>query len=80
MTMVTECLRTNYGDSIRLGESQNRGKGGIGRFGVGLTHASLSQCRRVDIYSWKRPGVVLQVHLDLDSVVDSDGVCGRRAD
>ena len=61
-------------DSLRLGESQNRGKGGIGRFGVGLIHASLSQCRRVDIYSWKRPGVVLQVHLDLDSVVDSDSV------
>ena len=61
-------------DSTRLGESQNRGKGGIGRFGVGLTHASLSQCRRVDIYSWKRPGAVLQVHLDLDSMIGSDGV------
>ena len=61
-------------DSIRLGESRNRGKGGIGKFGVGLTHASLSQCRRVDIYSWKRPGAVLQLHLDLDLIIDSDDV------
>lgn len=53
-------------DSIRLGKSQSRGKGGIGRFGVGLTHATFSQCRRIDVYSWKKPNEIFHIHLDLD--------------
>jgi len=61
-------------DSIRLGESQSRGKGGIGRFGVGLTHASFSQCMRVDVYSWKKPDEIFHVYLDLDSLGDMDTV------
>ncbi len=61
-------------NSIRLGESQSRGKGGIGRFGVGLTHASFSQCLRVDVYSWKKPNKILHVYLDLDSLGDTDAV------
>ena len=59
-------------NSIRLGESTNRGKGGIGRFGVGLTHASFSQCPRMDVYTWKDPKKVFHVHCDLDDVGDSD--------
>ena len=55
-------------DSIRLGQSQNRGKGGIGRFGVGLTHASFSQCTKLDIYSWQKQGKILHVQLDLGTI------------
>ena len=61
-------------DSIRLGESQNRGKGGIGRFGVGLAHASFSQCLKVDVYSWKKSNEVFHLHLDLDSLEGVDDV------
>lgn len=58
-------------NSIRLGESTNRGKGGIGRFGVGLTHASFSQCMRVDVYSWKKENDVFHIHCDLDNLGNS---------
>ena len=61
-------------DSIRLGESQNRGKGGIGRFGVGLTHASFSQCRKLDVYSWTDLSNIFHAHLDLDSLEDGESI------
>ena len=42
---------------------------GIGRFGLGLPNSSMSQARRVDIWSWQS-GVTnaLHTHLSLDEV------------
>lgn len=31
-------------------------RSGIGRFGMGLPQASVSQCRRTDLWTWKNPG------------------------
>ena len=60
-------------NSVRLGESQNRRKGGIGKFGVGLTHASFSQCEKIDVYSWQKPDQIYHVKLDISSEnIDSD--------
>lgn len=42
---------------------------GIGRFGMGLPSSSISQCRRVDVWSWQN-GVknALHSYLDLDEI------------
>jgi len=50
------------------GSSRFDSRGGLGRFGMGLPAASVSQCRRVEIYSWQRGGPVLFTCLDVDEV------------
>ena len=41
--------------------------GGLGKFGMGLPNSSISQCERVDVYSWK-DGKVLTTYLDLNEI------------
>ena len=54
-----------FGDGTTEGPTRTR----IGRFGVGLPQSSVSQCRRVDIWTWKRgPDNALHCHLDLDEI------------
>lgn len=50
-----------FGGSDRFGD-----RSGMGRFGMGLPNSSLSQARRVDLYSWVRPHDVYQAQFDLD--------------
>ncbi|MBU2934524.1 MULTISPECIES: ATP-binding protein [Pacificibacter] len=45
-------------------------RSGIGRFGVGLPLASISQCKRVTAYSWQK-GKCFTTHLDIDEVKKS---------
>jgi len=54
------CLQ--FGMGTRL-----RSRKGIGRFGIGLPNASVSQCKRVDVYSWQG-GATLHTYLDVDEV------------
>ncbi len=42
-------------------------RSGIGRFGVGLPLASISQCKRVRVYSWQE-GECLTTYLDIEEV------------
>lgn len=44
---------------------------GIGRFGMGLPNSSISQCRRVDVWTW-RDGAenALHSYLDIDEIMD----------
>ena len=63
LTTLRRALR--FGDGTRLGRSSR----GIGRFGVGLPVASVSQCRRVDIWTWQNGADnALRCHLDLDQI------------
>ena len=39
-----------------------------GKFGYGLPNASISQCQRVDVYSWQEPSNINTIYLDLDEV------------
>ena len=55
-------------DSLRLGVGTRASRRGIGRFGMGLPNASISQCSRVDVYSWQDAGAVLATRLDLDEI------------
>ena len=55
-------------DSLRLGVGTRASRRGIGRFGMGLPYASISQCSRVDVYSWQDADTVLTTRLDLDEI------------
>lgn len=41
---------------------------GSGRFGMGLPNSSLSQARRVDVYSWTKPNDIWWTYLDVDEI------------
>lgn len=58
------CLQ--FGNGTRLEASKRTG---IGRFGMGLPASSISQCKRVDVWSWQN-GIESAYHtyLDLDEV------------
>lgn len=49
-----------FGNGMRL-----KDRSGIGRFGMGLPNASISQCRRLDVWSWQN-GVENAIHSYLD--------------
>ena len=55
--------------SLRYGHGTRRERTGIGRFGLGLPNSSMSQARRVDVWSW-RSGVTNALHtwLSIDDV------------
>ena len=53
-----------FGVGTRLSEKDQKG---IGKFGMGLPNASISQCRQVDVYSWKN-GDVLKTYLNVDDI------------
>lgn len=50
-----------------------RDRSGIGRFGMGLPSASISQCRKVEVWSWQNgPDSAMYTHIDLKAVEDGD--------
>ena len=58
-----------FGDGTRLDRSTR----GIGRFGVGLPQSSVSQCRRVDVWTWQNGSDnALHCYLDLGEI-DAEG-------
>lgn len=70
--MARETLRAalRFGGTDRFGN-----RDGIGRFGMGLPNSSVSQARRLDVYSWQRPGRVYHAYLDVDAIA-----CGEMED
>jgi hypothetical protein len=65
--MDAETLRRalRFGDSTRFDD-----RTGIGRFGMGLPNASVSQCKRVEVYTWRRGSKPLWTYIDVDEVAD----------
>jgi hypothetical protein len=51
------------------GSSRFDDRSGLGRFGMGLPNSAVSHARRLDVYSWQRPGDVHHTYLDVDEVV-----------
>ena len=65
MDYLTLRRALRYGDGTRLDRSGGR----IGRFGVGLPNASMSQCTRVDIWTWENGADnALHCYLDLNEM------------
>ena len=59
-------------NSLRMGVGTRQQAKGIGRFGMGLPNSSMSQCRKVTVYSWKSPNGILSTCLDLNENPNSD--------
>ncbi len=59
-------LALQFGNGTHLDEDKHTG---IGRFGMGLPSSSISQCQRVDVWSWQN-GLenILHTYLDLDEI------------
>lgn len=53
-----------FGGTSRFGD-----RTGLGRFGMGLPNSSVSQARRLEVYSWKHPTEIYYTYLDVDEVV-----------
>ena len=65
--MSAETLRTalQFGGTHRFDD-----RSGLGRFGMGLLPcSSISQARRLDVYSWLRAGFVNYSYLDVDEIL-----------
>lgn len=59
--------------SLRFGVGNRQERKGIGRFGVGLPNSSISQCERVDVWSWQNgPENALHTYLDLTEIRSPD--------
>ncbi|MBY0086979.1 ATP-binding protein [Brevibacillus brevis] len=59
-----------FGNGTRLGRSN---RSGIGRFGMGLPASSISQCKRVDVWSWQN-GLENAYHTYLDVTEIKNGI------
>ncbi|MYF51620.1 MAG: ATP-binding protein [Gammaproteobacteria bacterium] len=67
-TVLRRALK--FGDGTRRDRTQR----GIGRFGVGLPQSSISQCKRVDVWTWANGADnALHCYLDLHEI-NEDGV------
>jgi len=63
--MDAMCLR----QALRFGGSTHfNGRDGLGRYGMGLPNSSLSQARRVTVYSWQSPEEAFTSYLDVDEI------------
>ena len=67
MDRITLRRALKFGDGTRL----DRQARGIGRFGIGLPQSSISQCKRVDIWTWQNgPDNAYHCYLDLSEIKD----------
>ena len=66
--MDAETLRRalQFGVGGHLDEENQKG---IGKFGMGLPNSSISQCRHVDVYTWKG-GQTWHSYLDVDEIIN----------
>lgn len=66
--MSAETLRQalRFGGSSRFNDRR-----GLGRYGMGLPNASLSQAKRVAVYSWLKRGHVCSSYLDVEEIAAS---------
>ena len=57
-------MALQFGNGTHLDEIN---QDGIGKFGMGLPNASISQCKRVDVWTWQK-GKVLYTYLDVGEI------------
>lgn len=59
--------------ALEFGGSENRkNKDGIGKFGMGLPNSSISQCRKVEVWSWTSPEEMYYTKLDIDLMLSGE--------
>lgn len=58
--------------SLQFGNgSRLQSRKSLGRFGIGLPNSSVSQCNRVDVYSWKK-NKTLHTYLSVDEINNNE--------
>ncbi|MBE8232640.1 MAG: ATP-binding protein [Endozoicomonadaceae bacterium] len=62
-------LSLGFGNGTHLEAEKQKG---IGKFGMGLPNSSISQCKKVEVYTWQNKGDVLYSYLDLDDIANSE--------
>jgi hypothetical protein len=62
--VLGRCLSFGWGTRLE-------GATGLGKFGFGLKGASISQARRVEIYSWKNSSEIFHTYLDYDEICNN---------
>jgi hypothetical protein len=60
-TILQQALR--FGGSTRFNDRE-----GLGRYGMGLPNSSLSQARRVEVWTWRTPKTAVTSYLDVDEI------------
>jgi hypothetical protein len=63
-TLLRKALQ--FGNGSRLEKAKQKG---IGKFGMGLPNSSISQCKRVDVWTWQA-GVAHHAYLDVQEIQD----------
>ena len=64
MTPETLRIALQFGNGTHLKDRK-----GIGRFGMGLPNSSISQCRRLQVWSWEAgPNNAMWTYLDVDEI------------
>lgn len=67
MDILTLRKSLQFGNGTRLGD-----RSGIGRFGMGLPNASISQAARVDVWSWRNgPDNALHTYIDVREIEEN---------
>ena len=57
--------------SLKFGDGKDAESNDLGKFGIGLPNASISQCQRVEIYSWtKSVDEALYTYIDVTMIPD----------
>lgn len=54
------------------GSSRFNDRNGLGRYGMGLPNSSLSQAKKVEVYTWKNKDKVLYSYLDVDEIAKGE--------
>ncbi|NOX66562.1 MAG: ATP-binding protein [Chlorobi bacterium] len=55
--------------ALEFGASENKkDKIGMGKFGMGLPNSSISQCTRVEVWSWKNTNEIYYTYLDINEM------------
>ena len=63
LSCLESCLSMGWGTRLDTRE-------GLGRFGFGLKGSSISQCQRVEVYSWRKDMAVHMTYLDFEDLKD----------
>ena len=58
---------------LSVGFSRNKeDPDGMGKFGFGMLIGSLSQCFRVEVYSWQKKGKILHTYIDIRELIENN--------
>ena len=63
--VLSKCLSFGWGTRLQNGT-------GLGKFGFGLKGASISQAKRIEIYSWQNGMTPNFIYLDVDEIIEND--------